>query len=187
MKVNRRTFLVLQSSFALRCGWASATDWEHDVTDMLNQFLSCQTPIDDRSPCNYFLARAVKKVYSVDDFFLAPDKPMSANAIAAFVAADQKWTSLGSCDKQLSLDQAQGYANLKKPVVAVYVAQPHGHVALILPGSASKSQTWGMQVPNSASFPLDAPQKAYVAGPLSKAFGPDKKTQVTLYGRNFVP
>jgi hypothetical protein len=128
----------------------------------------------------------MKRVYGVDDFFRS-GAPISASDIAAYVAVDSKWTRLGSCDKQYDLDQAQGYANLKKPVVAVYSAQPHGHVALVLPGSTSNSMTWGLKVPNSASFPLDNPKDAYVGGPLSKAFGPDKKSDVHLFGRNFSP
>jgi hypothetical protein len=152
---------------------------------MLSEFLACQTPIDDRSPCNYFLARAAKRVYGVDDFLKSTDTPMSANEIAFFVASDSKWTSLGKCDFQYNLDQAQGYANLKKPVIAVYSSQPHGHVALVLPGSSATSKTWQLKVPNSASFPLDNPGNAYVGGPLSKAFAADKKEAVALFGRNF--
>lgn len=190
-KVFVLTALLALFSFAYATNTQSQQsppEWQADVTRMLSQFLSCQTPIDDRSPCNFFLGRALKRVYGITDFDIpgVPDSFLSANAIADKVAApDSNWTLLGTANVQDALDQAQGYANLKKPVIAAYKSSGHGHVCLILPGTMQLSSTWKTLVPNSASFSLDDPSHAYVGGLLSRAFGPDKRPQVKLYGRNF--
>jgi len=119
-------------------------------------------------------------VYGIADFGLpgTPDSFLSANAIADKVATDSNWTFLGTAECQQKLDQAQGYANLNKAVIAVYKSSGHGHVCLILPGKMQLSSTWNTLVPNSASFPLDDPTHAYVGGPLSKAFGVDSEGDV---------
>lgn len=178
--------LLISSGFAYAQN--DGETWSRDVNMMLSEFLSCKTPIDDRSPCNVFLARALKRVYNITDFdsLGGTQDYLGANQIADKVAIDPNWTLLGTADNQETLNEAQGYANLKKAIIAVYKAPGHGHVCLILPGKQQSSVSWdGAQVPNSASFPLDAPKDAYVGGPLSKAFGPDKRSQVKLYGRNF--
>jgi len=158
--------------------------WQHDVEDMVSQFLSCQTPIDDQSPCNYFLGRSLKRVYGITDFDDGSGGFLSANAIATYVQLNtDKWTSLGPAKSQDALTQAAGYANQMKAIVAVQVGTPHGHVALVLPGDLKHSGNWNLDAPNSASFFLNKPQQSYVGKPLSFAFQmPDG---VTIYGRNY--
>jgi len=187
---RRKCFLGIIGWLAplrLSCMQEPDSVWEKKVDRLLYEFVACRTPIDDRSPCNFFLARAVKTVYGIDDFFKreSPETPMSANEIGLFVRQSNDWTGLGAGDSQYSLTQAEGYSNLKKAVIAVYSAEPNGHVALILPGSLTYSDKWNLKVPNSASFFLDEPNKSYIGKPLSSAFGPDKKAAVKIFGRNF--
>jgi hypothetical protein len=159
-------------------------EWQKDVDRMLTEFLACQEPIDDISPCNRFLARALKRVYGITDF----DKPngqfMTANEIAAFVKLNtDKWTDLGSATTQTALTEAAGQANVKKAIIAVLSGEPNGHVALVLPGQLTASGQWKLNVPNSASFFLKNPQKSYIGKGLSFAFA--KPDGVRLFGRNF--
>jgi hypothetical protein len=169
---------------------ADDDSWEADVQQILDQQLACTTPIDDLTPCNVFLGRALKRVYGIDDFEVPgkPDTFLSANQIVTYVSVtnSDKWTSLGTANSQEALDQAQSYANghPAKAVIAVWMGTAHGHVALIVPGQEHWSSTWKSNVPNSASFVLQDEADSYVGGLLSKAFGPDKKAAVTLYGRN---
>ncbi len=70
-----------------------------------------------------------------------------------------------------SLTQAQQLANEKKAVVAVYQnANSVGHVALVLPGNLEASGSWGLSVPNAASFFLPEPSRSFVNKGLSFAF-----------------
>jgi len=165
-----------------------AQDWGAEVEKMLHEFMACKSPIDDKSPCNVFVSRALARVYGIHDFESANNGTghLSANQIADKLAAPgSNWTKLGNAGDQAVLEQAQGYANLKKAVIAVYKGEGHGHVAIILPGKSVASSAWALKVPNSASFPLDEPQKAYIGKPLSNAFGASKKSVVLIYGRNF--
>src|SRR5689334_6259370 len=111
LHLNRRTLLKL-SVGVLSCGAAALGQdgWQGDVQKMLTEFLACQTPIDDLSPCNVFLGRALHRVFGISDFD-DPSNPgsyISANQIATYVAVDNKWTSLGKASVQSNLDQAQG-------------------------------------------------------------------------------
>lgn len=189
--MKRAMFLVFLGSLSLFSAGgtihAANEDWKADVEGLLNEFLACKAPIDDRSPCNVFVGRAAKRVYGSADFEV-PGKPnafLSANQIAAYVANSERWTKLGTADDQAVLTEAQGHANLRRAIIAVYSSSPHGHVALVLPGKAVPSASWGLDVPNSASFFLNDPARSFVGKPLSNAFGADKKGSVTIYGRNF--
>jgi len=159
---------------------------------LLNEFLQCtrEAPVADRSPCNWFTGKAIERLWGVKDF-QRPGKSgeyLTANEIADFLSSSRCWEKLGPASEDEALELAARDANASTPVVAVYKSQPHGHVALVTRGSMQHSNTWKANVPMSASFLLDNPQASYVAGPLSKAFAPDKRAAVTLYARKrFAP
>jgi len=166
-------------------------DWQSYVSDLLNQFLSCTAdmagPNGKQYPCNKFLVMALDKVYGIKDFYDAQGKALLANQIIQQMRiTPDTWTRLGTGADQNVLTQAQGYANHKKAVVAtLYVPGSVGHVVLVLPGDLVASGSWGMHVPNSASFFLNKPNKSYVSGPLSKAFSAADKGNVEIWGRSF--
>ncbi|HYG65297.1 MAG TPA: hypothetical protein VEL74_22135 [Thermoanaerobaculia bacterium] len=160
--------------------------------NLLHEFLQCtkEAPVADRSPCNWFTAKAIQRLWGVKDFQRAgkPGEYLTANEIADFVAGSRCWERLGTAADDETLELAAREANAGLPVVAVYKAQPHGHVALVTRGPVQHSGTWKSNVPMSASFLLDDPQASYVSGPLSKAFGPAKRPAVALYARTrFAP
>lgn len=150
--------------------------------DTLVSLLACQAgatakeeaTLIDTSACNWFLSKALSVLYNVSDF--APDTAhnwLSANDIYDYVSAGGNWSKLGDAtDQEVLADAAQGAAN-GQPVIAVIKGNPHGHVALVLPGPLTQSGNWGLKVPNSASFFLDenkTVKKAYVGCKLSYAF-----------------
>lgn len=163
----------------------SAKRLESHLKTLLGSLMACQTKIDDRTACNVFVARGLRLCYHRPDFCIPPTNPkadedyVSANEIANRAA--EKWGFIGTGAQQSNLNQAQDYANNGRPVIAVRAAHGHGHVCLILPGELTASGTWGMDVPNSASFCLDSIAGCYIGRPLSYAFGPDKKSTVLLY------
>ena len=74
----------------------------------------------------------------------------------------------------------------KKAVVALYMTPSGaGHVAIILPGELQPSGSWGLNVPNSASFLMMEPQRSYVGKGLSYAFAKTHLKDVVLYARNY--
>ena len=162
-------------------------NWEKDLQAMLYEFMTCGGPTAPNTPCNEFLGKALKRVYGITDFDKANGQYMRANEIADYVSLNpDKWTLLGKGSDQNALDQAQGYANVKKAIIAVYKAPAgSGHVALIIPGKLTYSGSWELKCPNSASFFIDHALDAYISKPLAQAFGAAKKDKVLLYGRNY--
>ena len=155
--------------------------WQQALRTTLSDFLACREASDDLSACNEFVARGLAAVYGVDDFRRAGGGYLSANEIADRVAdANGPWVALGAATSQAALTEAQGQANAGRAVIAVHRGTPHGHVALILPGTAVKSKNWGTTAPCSASFRLENANAAFVGCGLAWAFG--DPTDVLLYG-----
>lgn len=161
--------------------------WKNEVENMLGEYLSCKTLIDDRIPCNFFVGRALNKVYGISDFDLSTDaeeRYFLANEIATILEFNSEdWTLLGKAEDRQVLNESVNYANLGKAIIAVQSKSPYGHVAVILPGEVEYSGNWKLKVPNSASFFLDRPSKSYVGRELSFVFSTPE--EVKIYGRNY--
>lgn len=176
--------VVLLVAFAL-CTEAQSlnNNWKQELTNSLNQFLNCT----DTKECSGFAAKALNTVYRIDDFYSQRSgRYMSVNEVLAFLKDSDKWTSLGKPYDQKILATAQEYANSKKAVVAVYEnAQGIGHVVVITPGQLQPSGSWGLNVPNVASFLPSEPGKSFINKALSFAFAKNMMKDVTIYGRNY--
>jgi hypothetical protein len=176
----------LPAAAAENCMSADPVYWQEGRRlpeyDTLMSLMACKadaTPVEgnqlnDTSACNWFLSRALEKLYGVTDFIpVGDDEWLNANAIYDHVQSDPNWSRLGlASDQTVLADAAQGAAN-GQPVIAARKGQPNGHVALILPGELLPSDHWHLNVPNSASFFLDEDKtvvKAYVGCRLSWAF-----------------
>lgn len=106
--------------------------------------------------------------------------------IANFLQGSDQWKMLGRGYDQKALVEAQTNANAKKAVIAVYMnSDGIGHIAIILPGELQPSGSWGLNVPNSASFLLMEPQRSYVNKGLSYAFAKSHLKDVVLYVRAY--
>lgn len=160
------------------------SNWEKDLTVILYQFMSCRDSIDNISPCNKFVSEALKAAYYVEDFYDEKKKRhMLANEIYDYLETSPRWLLLGSADDQDVLNSAQKDAGSKKAVIAVLKGETNGHVALIMPGKLSKSPSWKLNVPNSASFFLNKPDKSYIGKHLGFAFPSAEKKNVLIYTR----
>lgn len=162
--------------------------WEEALNSELEQFKTCeQTMVNGINSCNYFIGQALKTVYKINDFY-APDldRYMLAGEIGRHLEENKQWTLLGHGYEQTVLKEAQGYANAGKAVVAIYLNEEDiGLVSLILPGTMKESGTWGFQVPNSAAFMINDPEKSYVGKGLSYSFDRKLLKGVMLYGRSY--
>ena len=188
------SFLALGSNatFASNCADKEPFYWQGDrrlaVYDKLMQFMQCKDYGDktenaqnDASACNWFLARSLQSVYGIDDFTPEGGGWKSANTIASDVDGSDKWEKMGSAGDQTILSSAAEAAAAGSAVVAVSTGEGHGHVAIILGGPLSKSNSWGLDVPNSTSFKLNDASSSYVGCKLSFAWG--KPDGVSIYKR----
>jgi len=159
------------------------SNWMSDLETELKEFTSC----DDDMDCSESSRRALQTVYKVNDFYQPQEKRfMRVSEIIIFLQDSKSWTKLGPAYQQNILSQAQEYANNKKAVIAVYPGvNGAGHVALILPGELQASGSWGLSVPNSASFLTIDPSKSYVGKGLSYAFTKNHLKDVVIFARNY--
>src|SRR5207245_9151594 len=119
-------------------GWmagsiTTAGRWRGNAESTLREFLRSHR-LDASSPCNVFLAKALKLLFGIADFEFPglPAQFLGANEIARYVAAHpEQWRLLGSGSSQIALERGQRYANLNTPVIAVSDSAPHGHVDVV--------------------------------------------------------
>ncbi len=123
-----------------------------------------------------FVARAAEGGYGVTDFKNADGSYMAANTIMDQVSGNPAWSKLDMASSQDVLNNAAAGAE-DHLIIAVMSDQPHGHVALVLPGDPLFSSNWNLSAPNSASAFLNNVSKAYVFCRLSWAFNDPSKVQ----------
>jgi len=174
----------------LLCGVATVRaqslnpNWNSDLKNSLRQFLACS---GGSQACSKFLGESLNTVYKVNDFYSTKSgRYMTASEIASYLKETKQWNLLGHSYDQKVLSQAQDFANAKKAVVAVYMDETGlGHVVVITPGQLQPSGSWGLNVPNAASFFPAQPDKSFVDKGLSFAFGKSMLKGVTIYVRNY--
>jgi hypothetical protein len=111
-----------------------------------------------------------------------PVPPANTPSAAANSLAISR-TQLGTVFNEANNLCAQSAANAGWPVIALLKAAGHGHVALVIPGQPTVSNSWGMLTANSASFFLDKPTSVYLNKGLSSAFGPTNAQKAVFFYR----
>lgn len=160
--------------------------WKKSLDESLKQFLDCEGNGSSTTPCSNYVGETVNTVYQVNDFYSQKlGRYMMVNETAQYVSGNPKWKQLGKAYEQGALKEAQQYANSGKAVIAIYLNDEGiGHMALILPGELQPSGSWGLSVPNSASFLTSDAEKSYVGKGLSYAFPRNVLKDVLIYARN---
>jgi hypothetical protein len=169
-------------------GQSLNTNWEKDLTALMDQFMSCTSSSSDSYSCSALITESVAKVYKLNNALYSEKSKryLHLKEVSQQLAESSQWTLLGHAYEQKALTEAQDLANAKKAVIAVYTTtEGVSHVAVILPGELQYSGTWGFQVPNSASFVLSEPSKSYVNKGLSYAFARNMIKDVKLYGKKY--
>lgn len=173
--------------------WISAD--EQATRGRLLQLMACPLESDkqtasqiDHVACNWFVAEGLHKLYGVDDLTdTANGHWLTANEIANYVRSHtDTWSSLGLANVQSVLQEAAKGAANGQPVIAVMTGDPHGHVAIVLPGAlqTATKAAWRdasgnqLKVPNSAAFSLDKVSMAYVGCRLSAGFSDPSKVEL---------
>jgi len=159
-------------------------NWNTELKGSLQEFLNCN---EGPQVCSKFLGKSLNTVYKINDFYSSKSgRYMTAGEIAAFLKDNKQWSTLGHSYDQKVLAEAQDRANAKKAVVAVYMnGEGLGHVVVITPGALQRSGSWGLDVPNAASFFATQPDRSFVDKSLSFAFGKNMMKDVVIYARNY--
>jgi hypothetical protein len=186
-----KTFATLALSFTLLSALSAQSlnpNWKKELNTSLEEFKGC-SPNNTGTPtnCTKLQGETLNTVYKVNDFFSQKaGRYMTVSEVADFLKKNGSWTALGPAYLQETLTQAQQAANENKAVVAIYQnASAVGHVALVLPGELEPSGSWGLNVPNTASFFLPEPGRSFVAKGLSFAFTKIMLKDITFYVRKY--
>ena len=117
--------------------------------------MACQEsdPTSPQNPCHQFVAQALEQVYSVTDFNNGSEC-LRPSQIVELVSESADWIEIGTGSDQQTLATAQERANEGVAVIAVSPL----NAALILPGQLIPSESWELEVPNSAGFFSRSPQ-----------------------------
>lgn len=159
-------------------------NWKEDLSASIESFKECnQSLVDGVNPCAKYIGESVNTVYNVNEFYSEKlGRYLTVTEINDYLNSGMEWQSLGKGSDQNALTEAQNYSNDQNAVLAVYMTEDKtGHVSIILPGELTKSGSWGLEVPNSASFFMSKSQKSYLDKGLSYAFSKEMLDNVTIY------
>lgn len=149
------------------------------LEDIEADYFDCKAAESDEQECNHFTAEAICRFYEIDDFE-KNGSYVSYRDIKDMVTLNGGgWEAIGIASRQADLDQAQDYANSGRATIAFDPTKTN-HVAIILPGKPQKSNSWGLDAPNSASFFVHKPD-CYVNKALSYSF--KSPEGIILYAR----
>lgn len=162
--------------------------WKSELEASMKEFMVCKdTSINGVNPCSKYSGQSVATVYKLDDFYSDKyDRYLTGSEMAKFIKSSDKWEQLGVSLLKDVLEKAQDAANKNIATVAVYSDDKGiGHVAIVLPGELSKSGTWGLDVPNSASFFVNEKGESYIGKGLSYGFRNMKRNRIFVYQRKY--
>jgi hypothetical protein len=156
-------------------------NWKEDLARERKEFMECGKDIT----CKSYVGKSFQTVYGIDDFYLEDEERfMYFDEILSALETNALWELVGPAFEQINLDKAQVQANQQKATLATYISEDGlGHIALVLPGQLVPSGSWGMNVPNTASFFTASPDKSYVGKSMSYAFTTSMIKRVKLYTR----
>ncbi len=166
----------------------SSDNAKNSYIKSLSGLIKCEEslPANDKSPCNFFVARGLSQIWHVEDFGKDDGPFLTANQIWDKVnSGNTNWKKLGPVLDEDNNLCAQSMANGGWAVIAVMkVEGGTGHVALVIPGDPKQSAAWGMLAANSASFRLNDPKASYVDKILSSSFGKENAKRAVFFYRS---
>lgn len=129
---------------------------------------ACKKEESSDRECNRFTAEALCRFYQIEDFKRDGEYVTYREIKDVVTLNPGTWQPVGLATSQQALDNAQQNANNSKTTIAFDPNKSH-HVAIILPGSTTKSNSWGLSTPNSASFFVHKPE-SYINKGLSYSY-----------------
>lgn len=176
-------FTVMMLIIPASYGQKANNNWKQEVDAALQEFLDCANSSTDKFHCSTYIGESIARIYHLDNLYSEKEgRYLLITEISKSMSEHSGWKLLGHAYEQNVLVEAQKYANENKAVIAVYKTTTGvGHIAVILPGNLQYSGSWGVNVPNSASFSFVEPEKSYTSKGLSYAFSKSMIKDVELY------
>lgn len=132
--------------------------------------------------CKHFTAKAICEFYEIDEFKDGQGF-IDYNAMHDIILGKfGTWVLLGDAKNQNVLKVAQEKANNGQATVAVSTKSAYGHVVIIVPGHLEAGKSWGLDVPNCASFFMVKNLKSFSSKPLNYAWR--SSDDIKIYSRS---
>jgi len=151
------------------------------LEEIQSDYDACKSTETEERECNRFTAEALCRFYQIEDFKQEGEYVTYREIKDVVTLNGGLWEPIGLATEQEFLDQAQKNANNAEATIA-FDPTKSNHVALILPGKQSKSNSWGLDVPNSASFFVHK-HDSYINKGLSYSFSSPEG--IILYQRKY--
>lgn len=120
--------------------------------------------------CKHFTAKAICEFYEIDEFKKGHDFIEYNEMHDIILGKFGTWVLLGDASDQEVLKVAQTKANNGQATVAVSTKSAYGHVVIIVPGHLEEGKSWGLDLPNCASFFMVKNLKSFSSKPLNYAW-----------------
>jgi hypothetical protein len=169
------------ATLLLMPAFASAQDlWTKNDGYLKSAITDCSVATADRSVCRNFTGEALNRLFGIHDF-CTDSRCMRAVEIEWKIRHDPgKWGALGTANDQAVLDKARELA-ATKAVVAILKEGDRGQIAIVMPGAAVPSGTWGLNVPICVGVRVDHPEASVYGKSLTWLFADPAK--VVIYVR----
>ncbi len=157
-------------------------DVQEIIEDLIAEFETCRNEsTKNLLDCKHFTAKALCEFYEIDDFIDGSGYVDYHDMHKIILGELGTWKTVGPATSQEALKEAQDYANNGQATVAISKRDKYGHVAIILPGHLKAGRSWGLDVPNCASFFLVKGLKPFSNKPLNYAWSNNQ--DIMLYTR----
>lgn len=163
-EAKRQNFITLDEKGAIVLTEESIEVLENIQKD----YDACKALETDDRECNQFTSEAICRFYEIQDF-KKNERFIDYSEIKHVVTLNGGlWEPIGLATNQDALETAQENANNVRATIA-FDPLKSDHVSVILPGKMQNSSSWGLNVPNSASFFVHKPE-SYINKGLSYSF-----------------
>ena len=124
-------------------------DARSGLTSLVTKVYDAESAIG-RSDCKYLFVNAAKDYYGTDQFYWFRDDVTNADKIIDWLKSDYS-----GAVEITDMKQVQNYSNDGRMLVGAMTSQElgdsHGHINIVLPGSAQWSGNWNDWAPNGAN------------------------------------
>jgi len=157
----------------------AADPWVQNDGYLKSAIDECRAAGKDRTTCRHFTGEALDRLFGIGGF-CKPNRCLKAVEIEWELRHNPgMWTALGAASDQAALDKARELAGNGKAVIAVQNDRDRGQVAIIMPGAAVPSGSWGLKVPIAVAARVDRPERSVYGKGINWLF--DEPGAVKLY------
>ncbi len=184
-KISQSSILFIFILTVISCGGDRNIETvnieKESIEELLDEYRDCQAEAESALACKDFTAKAISKYFGIEDL-MVEGKYIDYPQIYDFVSSSDAWRNYGDASSQVTLDNAQKFANEGIPVIAINTDDENKLAVLIIAGEQANSSKWGVKVPNCAAFfPKNGPE-AFINKSLNYAWGsPDG---IEIWARN---